>query len=68
MEGETTTETTNERAADRTRWTVGRPGNSAATGNNDVQWVKVFVNARSREVFSFEPQVIPANRTAVPAP
>lgn len=43
-------------------------GNNAATGNNDVQWVKVIVNARSREVFSFQPQVVPANRTAVPAP
>jgi len=43
-------------------------GNCAATGNNDVQWVKVIVDARSREVFSFQPQVVPANRTAVPAP
>jgi hypothetical protein len=43
-------------------------GNSAAAGNNDVQWVKVIVDARSREVFSYQPQIVPGNRTAVPAP
>ena len=43
-------------------------GNNAATGNNDVQWLKVLVNPRSREVFAYEPQIVPANRTAVPAP
>jgi hypothetical protein len=43
-------------------------GNSAATGNNDVQWLKIFVTPRSREVFTYEPQIVPANRTAVPAP
>jgi hypothetical protein len=39
-----------------------------ANGNNDVHWVKVLVDARSREVFSYQPQIVPANRTAVPAP
>jgi hypothetical protein len=43
-------------------------GNNPANGNNDVRWVKVAVDARSREVFSFQPQIIPGNRTAVPAP
>jgi hypothetical protein len=43
-------------------------GNSAANGNNDVQWLKVIVTPRSREVFSYQPQIVPANRTAVPAP
>lgn len=43
-------------------------GNNAANGNNDVQWVKVLVDERSREVFAFQPQIVPANRTAVPAP
>jgi hypothetical protein len=43
-------------------------GNSAATGNNDVQWLKILVTPRSREVFAYEPQIVPANRTAVPAP
>jgi len=26
------------------------------------------VDSRSREVFSYQPQIVPANRTAVPAP
>lgn len=43
-------------------------GNNAANGNNDVQWLKVNVDARTREVFSFEPQIVPGNRVAVPAP
>lgn len=44
------------------------PGNNAQNANNDVHWVKVLVDPRSREVFSFEPQVVPGNREAVPAP
>jgi hypothetical protein len=47
---------------------IETPGNNAANGNNDVQWVKVFVNPRSREVFSYQNQVVPGNRVAVPAP
>lgn len=43
-------------------------GNNAANGLNDVQWLKVFVNPRSREVFSYQAQTVPANRVAVPAP
>jgi hypothetical protein len=43
-------------------------GDNQANGNNDVHWVKVFVDARSREVFTYQPQIVPANRTAVPAP
>jgi len=34
----------------------------------DVHWLKVMVDARSREVFSYQPQIVPGNRTAVPAP
>lgn len=30
-------------------------------GENDPHWVKVTVDPRSREVFSFEPQIVPAN-------
>ena len=41
-------------------------GNNPNNGNNDVQWVRVDVDPRNREVFSFEPQIVPANRTAVP--
>jgi hypothetical protein len=43
-------------------------GDNAANGLNDVHWVKVLVDPRSRDVFAFQPQVVPGNRTAVPAP
>ena len=43
-------------------------GNNAANGTNDVHWIKVTVNARSREVFSYQTQVVPGNRVAVPSP
>ena len=43
-------------------------GNNAANGNNDVQWLKVNVEPRTREVFSYQPQIVPGNREAVPAP
>lgn len=43
-------------------------GNNAGNGNNDVQWLMVAVDARSREVFAFQPQIVPGNRVAVPAP
>jgi len=43
-------------------------GDNQANGNNDVNWLKVLVDARSREVFSYQPQIVPGNRTAVPAP
>jgi hypothetical protein len=44
------------------------PGDNAQNGNNDVHWVKVLVDPREREVFSFQPQTVPGNRVAVPAP
>ncbi len=43
-------------------------GDNQANGNNDVQWLKVLVDPQSREVFAFQPQIVPGNRTAVPAP
>ena len=43
-------------------------GDNQGNGNNDVQWLKVVVSPRSREVFSYEPQIVPGNRTAVPEP
>lgn len=43
-------------------------GDNAANGNNEVQWVKVTVNPRSREVFSYQAQIVPGNRVAVPVP
>ena len=41
-------------------------GDNQGNGNNDVHWLKVLVDARSREVFSYQPQMVPANRVAVP--
>lgn len=43
-------------------------GDNAANGTNDVNWVKATVNPRSREVFSYQPQIVPGNRVAVPSP
>jgi hypothetical protein len=43
-------------------------GDNAPNGNNDVMWLKIVVAPGSREVFSYEPQIVPGNRTAVPAP
>jgi hypothetical protein len=43
-------------------------GDNAANGNNDVHWLKVTVEPKSRDVFSFQAQIVPANRTAVAAP
>jgi hypothetical protein len=43
-------------------------GDNQQNGNNDVQWLKVLVDPRSREVFAYQAQIIPANRLAVPAP
>ena len=41
-------------------------GDNQQNGNNDVQWLKVVVDPRSREVFSYQPQIVPGNRVAVP--
>jgi hypothetical protein len=43
-------------------------GDNQANGLNDVHWVKVLVDPHSRDVFAFQPQIVTANRTAVPAP
>ena len=43
-------------------------GDNQANGNNDVHWIKVLVDAGTREVFNYQPQIVPANRTAVPPP
>jgi hypothetical protein len=42
-------------------------GDNAGNGINDVNWLMVFVHSRSREVFSSQPEIVPANRVAVPA-
>jgi hypothetical protein len=41
---------------------------SDVTQSNDVMWVKVTVDPHSREVFSYQAQIVPGNRIAVPAP
>lgn len=43
-------------------------GDNQANGLNDVHWVKALVDPHSRDVFAFEPEIVPANRVAVPAP
>ena len=43
-------------------------GDNQQNGNNDVHWLKVIVDASTREVFTYQTQIVPANRTAVPAP
>lgn len=40
---------------------VETPGDNANTGNVDVNWVKVNVDVRSREVFSFALMAVPGN-------
>lgn len=42
-------------------------GDNAGNGTNDVQWLKVIIDPKSREVFAYQPQMVPANRVAVPA-
>ncbi len=43
-------------------------GDHQENGLNDVHWLKVLVDPSSREVFAYQNQIVPANRTAVPAP
>ena len=40
-------------------------GDNAGTGTNDVQWVKALVDSRSRDVFAFQAQIVPANASAL---
>lgn len=40
-------------------------GDHAEAGTNDVNWLQVLVDPDSREVFAFQPQVVPANRVAL---
>jgi hypothetical protein len=43
-------------------------GDHQENGDNDVHWLKVEIAPGTRDVFSYQPQIVPANRTAVPAP
>lgn len=40
-------------------------GDNQANGTNDVHWTKVVVDPRSRDVFSYQAQIVPGNRVAV---
>ncbi len=42
--------------------------NDPASDINNCHWLKVFVDPHTREVFWYQPQIVPANRVAVPAP
>ena len=39
-------------------------GDNAANGLNDVHWVKALVDPHSRDVFAFQPQIVPGNVVA----
>jgi hypothetical protein len=43
-------------------------GDNQQNGTNEVNWVKALIDPQSRDVFAFQPQIVPANRVAVPAP
>jgi hypothetical protein len=47
---------------------VETPGNNPQSDSNDVQWVKVTVDTRDDEVFSFEQEIVAANRRPVYTP
>jgi hypothetical protein len=37
-------------------------GDNSANGLNDVHWVKALVDPKSRDVFAFQPQIVPGNK------
>jgi len=43
-------------------------GDDQEAGDNDVNWLKVNVDIHSREIFSYQPQIVPANRPTNPIP
>lgn len=52
-------------------WRISRASkrsDNQQNGNNGVNWLKVVVDPDSREVFSYQPQIVQGSRTAVPAP
>jgi hypothetical protein len=53
---------------ERDRVETFRDNASDVTLSNDVQWLKVMVDPKSREVFDYQAQIVPGNRVAVPAP
>jgi hypothetical protein len=43
-------------------------GDNQAYGNTDANWLKALVDPSSREVFAYQPQIVPANRVSVTLP
>jgi hypothetical protein len=43
-------------------------GDNQGNGTNDVHWLRVDVDPTSRDVFTYQAQIVPDNRVAVPAP
>jgi len=43
-------------------------GDNQGNLTNDVNWLKVLIDPKSREVFAYQAQIVPANRVAVTAP
>ncbi|MGA8768491.1 MAG: hypothetical protein WB559_15845 [Candidatus Acidiferrales bacterium] len=43
-------------------------GDHQEAGTNDVNWLKVTVDPHSREIFSYQPQIVPANKPTSPTP
>jgi hypothetical protein len=43
-------------------------GGNQQNGNNEVHWLKVLVDAGARDVFAYQPRIVPANGVAIPAP
>ena len=39
-------------------------GDNQGNGNNDVNWLRVLVDPRSREVLAYQPQIVPARMAA----
>ncbi|MGH2932919.1 MAG: hypothetical protein ACRDL2_00175 [Gaiellaceae bacterium] len=42
--------------------TFGDHASSVASDTNEVQWVKALVDTHSRDVFAFEPEIVPRTR------
>lgn len=43
-------------------------GDHQEAGNNGVNWLKVTIDPHSREIFSYQPQIVPANKPTNPTP
>jgi hypothetical protein len=56
-------DSTGARIANFTR--VETFGDNQANGTNDCNWLKVFVDPNSREVFTYQQQIVPANKVVL---